>query len=322
MLTVSVLIPFYNVEKYIELCARSIFEQTYINLDIIFIDDHSIDRSAEIVKNLLMQYPSRIPQTRIIQQKKNLGISFARNNALYNAMGEYVFYVDGDDYISINTIDLFVKKALETNADMIFGNFILNKKNQQIEKKEFPYEDKDKLIRDVLLKRHSCQIWNKLIKKKLFVKNNIYFPDGINNGEDYIVLPKLLLFANKIAFIETCTYYYDRTNINSIQANMGNRNYDFDGVKGNENLYDFFCKYDSSFVKYVSAMLLQCKVEYLLWVSDYSIFKIKVKQFVNIKYKYLFYLPFKYILIIILDFVHLYFLIFLIGKKIQKDNIR
>lgn len=317
---ISVLVPIYKVEKYIERCTRSIFEQTYENLDVVFVDDCSPDHSVEILKKNLKLYPKRIAQTRIISHECNKGLAAARNTAILNARGEYVFHLDGDDFLDIHAIEYFAEEACNTNADIIFSNFILEEASGVIKFTETPCRDKEVLLKNIILKKHSCQIWNKLFRKKLYSENCIIVPIGINNGEDYITLPRLLYYAKQISFINAYTYYYNRTNINSFQYNIGCKKNLADGIPGNRFLADFFRNQDVCFVKYVDAMLLDIRVTHLLWATELNDIKIERKNQMYLQYKYVRYLKKKYILvpILFLDFIHADTLILWISKKFQK----
>ena len=123
MYLVSILVPVYKVEKYIEQCARSLFEQTYDNLEYIFLDDCSPDNSIEILKRVMEDYPERKAQVRIIRHERNRGLAAARNTALDAANGPFVTHVDSDDYLGRDAIRLLVKKQEETGADIVSGNY-------------------------------------------------------------------------------------------------------------------------------------------------------------------------------------------------------
>ena len=116
---VSVLVPVYKVEKYIGRCSKYLFEQTYENLEYIFVDDKSPDRSIEILLQILNNYPQRKPQVRIIHHKKNLGLACARNTAVNNATGDFVIHVDSDDYIDRDTITRCIVKQEENDIGTI-----------------------------------------------------------------------------------------------------------------------------------------------------------------------------------------------------------
>ena len=109
--TFSILVPVYGVEKYIERCARSIFEQTYHNLDIVFVDDCTPDKSIDLLQRVLEDYPKRKAQTRIIRHAHNRGLSAARNTAVAAAIGTFLTHVDSDDWIELNAVEVLVSEA-------------------------------------------------------------------------------------------------------------------------------------------------------------------------------------------------------------------
>lgn len=117
---ISIIIPVYGVEKCIERCARSLFEQTLKEgIEYIFIDDCTPDKSIEIVKRVLEEYPERKEQVKIVRHEHNRGVAAARNTALDAATGEFVFFVDADDWIENATIETLVSKQLEVGCRRI-----------------------------------------------------------------------------------------------------------------------------------------------------------------------------------------------------------
>jgi glycosyltransferase involved in cell wall biosynthesis len=119
---VSILVPIYGVEKYIERCARSLFEQTYSNIEYVFVNDCTKDKSIELLMNVLNEYPHRKGQVKLIHHERNRGLAAARNTAVYNMTGEYVWHVDSDDYIETQAVELLVNEIQKTNAEVIiFG---------------------------------------------------------------------------------------------------------------------------------------------------------------------------------------------------------
>ena len=110
---VSVCIPVYGVEKYIEKCARSLFEQTMQDgIEFIFVNDCTKDRSIEILEQVLAEYPHRKEQTRIIHHEKNRGLVAARNTGLAYASGEYIIHCDSDDWVELDMYEKMYKKAI------------------------------------------------------------------------------------------------------------------------------------------------------------------------------------------------------------------
>lgn len=128
---VSILIPVYGVEKYIERCARSIFDQTYQNLDIVFVDDCTPDKRIEILRRVLDDYPERKAQTRIIRHEHNRGLAAARNTAVAAATGTFLTHVDSDDWLELDAVEELVKKQVETGAEIVTGEVYINE--QQID---------------------------------------------------------------------------------------------------------------------------------------------------------------------------------------------
>ncbi len=121
---ISIIIPIFNVEKYIIECLNSVFSQTYKNIEIIIIDDCGTDKSMEIIYNFIKVYPSK-KNVIIIQHPYNKGLSSARNTGIRNATGKYIYFLDSDDYISPNCIESFVNLAISYNyPNIIFGSAI------------------------------------------------------------------------------------------------------------------------------------------------------------------------------------------------------
>lgn len=215
MYCVSVLVPVFRVEKYIARCARSIFEQTYQNLDIVFVDDNSPDRSIFIIKKVLSDYPDRVQQVRIIKHNNNRGLSAARNTAVNNCIGEFLIHVDSDDYLAQNAVELLVDAQKRSDADIVMGSAILLKTLKQNVISSINYENQIEMTRDMCRLTLSHTVWAKLIRKFLYVKHNIHAKEGVNVGEDLQVVPKLSYFASKVVSIDNIVYYYDCTNENS-----------------------------------------------------------------------------------------------------------
>ena len=105
MLKVSIIVPIYNVEKYIERCAVSLFEQTYSNIEYVFVNDCTPDQSITVLKRVIDCYPHRASQTKIINHDYNCGVAISRNTALEHSTGEFVCQVDPDDYIELDAFD-------------------------------------------------------------------------------------------------------------------------------------------------------------------------------------------------------------------------
>ena len=201
---VSILIPIYKVERFIQQCAESIFGQTYDNLDIVFVDDYSPDNSIKILKQVLERYPHRKNQVRIIKHEHNRGLAAARNTAVDAAIGKYLMHVDSDDFLDKRCVD----RIDETSADaVIFGtSYVLPDK--VVTKIVKVPEEKNEYISQLLKRITRFNIWGAMYKTELYKKYNIRAIEGINNGEDFSVVPRLLYNAKKIVGLDMPLYNY------------------------------------------------------------------------------------------------------------------
>lgn len=213
MYQVSILVPIYGVEKYIERCARSLFEQTYDNLEYIFVDDCSPDNSMAILKRVMEDYPERKDQVRIIRHERNRGLAAARNTALDAATGPFVTHVDSDDYLDRSAVQLLVDKQLETDADIVSGNYCMITNKGTREKRLPDYKDRHEfLLKTLDLQEGIRTIWGHLIRLSLYDDYHIRVKEGVNVGEDWQQIPLLAYYAKKASNIDDFVYYYDCTN--------------------------------------------------------------------------------------------------------------
>lgn len=220
MYKVSILVPVYGVQSYIERCARSLFEQTYANLEYVFVNDCTSDSSIEILNQVMGEYPHRAGKVKIINHERNRGIAAARNTALDNATGEFVFHVDSDDWIEPNAVDLLVKKQQETGADIVSSSFYEHRTNEVREgylNWRIPWQERNReeTLKFMLNVGSVVAVWNRLIRRSLFYEHNVRWIEGIDAGEDLIITPRLVYFSKKVAFCNAITYHYDRSNVNA-----------------------------------------------------------------------------------------------------------
>ena len=198
---VSVIIPVYNAEKYLKKCLDSACSQTLKEIEIICVNDCSPDSSLEI----LNEYASKDNRIKIIDFKENKGASAARNAGLKIACGEYISFIDSDDYISLNFLELLYNKAIETNSDIIKGEDLITlkednsieilKQNEKIAKNKYFF-----------LSGFSTAIY----EKKLILDNNILFPENMTMQEDTYWLIQVVHKANKINIVNGAKYYRQR----------------------------------------------------------------------------------------------------------------
>lgn len=218
MYLVSILVPIYKVEPYIERCVRSLFEQTYPELEYVFVDDCTPDSSCSILQNTLEEYPHRKSMTKIIHHKINRGLAAARNSALDNATGEFVCVVDSDDWLERDAVDVLVRKQQETDSDIITGNAFIHYDDRVENLIYSPDRDKKRILIQLLKDTWTmCTfIWGRLYRRSLFEDHHIRCMEGYNYAEDRYQVVRLFFFANKFDFIEDGIYHYEKRNEASI----------------------------------------------------------------------------------------------------------
>lgn len=230
---VSVIIPVYNVEKYLERCLHSICNQTFKDIEIICVNDGSTDKSLEIL-NLFAQEDHRIK----ILDKMNTGVSDCRNKALDMAIGQYVMFVDSDDWIDVNMVERMYSLMTEYNLDLSMCTYCREfigyskEKNFDVPKLNLYTDDEVKiLIRKLIgpLKEELSNpeyldalgtVWGKLYKTDLIKRNNLKFVDlnEIGSAEDVLFNIYYMYQANNVIFLNEPFYHYWRDNNSSITS--------------------------------------------------------------------------------------------------------
>lgn len=204
---VSVIVPVYGVEKYIERCARSLFEQTLDDIEYVFVDDCTPDSSIEILEKVLEEYPSRKPQVKIVRLEKNGGLPQARKAGIQVATGDYIIHCDSDDWVDVTMYEKMYTKAIETDADMVWCDFYISDgcNNVCSTLNKFSY-NKDSLIKFIISGKTHSSLVIKLVKNSLY-SNKIQYPQK-NMREDLALMVQLMYYAKKIEKISEPLYYY------------------------------------------------------------------------------------------------------------------
>lgn len=202
---ISVIVPIYNVEEYINRCISSIVNQTYRDLEIILVDDGSPDNCPKICDD----WANKDNRIKVIH-KKNGGLSDARNVALDIAVGSYVTFVDGDDFIDINYINVLYRNLITNNADISTVNFervfqYVELANDKKIYKSTTYTTREALLDMLLMKNLTQTAWGKLYKIELFSK--LRYPKGALY-EDLAIAYKLLVLTKKVVYCEESLYKY------------------------------------------------------------------------------------------------------------------
>ena len=208
---VSVIITIYNREKYIEDCARSLFEQTLDSVEFVFVDDASIDQSVALLYNQLENYPIRKPQTKIIRLETNGGRAVARQTGLDNVSGEYIIHVDSDDWVDYDMLEKLYERAKETHADIVGCNVTHEYRSYKRLFCQDYSNDMDENIRRLLNGKIFPSLCTSLTRTSLIKDNQIAFPQGLDTGEDLLFNLSLYLHANKVVGIDNPFYHYRHT---------------------------------------------------------------------------------------------------------------
>jgi glycosyltransferase involved in cell wall biosynthesis len=230
---ISIIIPVFNAEQYLTQCLESVLNQTYKRLEVICVNDGSCDNSIEIL-NQFQNKDDRI----IIIDKMNEGVSAARNIALQKAQGNYVMFIDADDWIDSDTCETALFEMKRTNSDVVMWSYTSEHETNQVPKMIFPEDTvfERKAVRKKIHRRligiygeelahpeladSLCTVWGKLYKKELILKNNISFIDlkKIGTYEDGIFNLEVFYYVNKAAYINKCFYHYRRENNSSVTS--------------------------------------------------------------------------------------------------------
>ena len=217
---VSVVIPIYNVQDYVERCVDSIINQTYTNLEIILVNDGSTDKSLERIQ----KYSDRC----IIIDKKNGGLSSARNAGIKKSTGKYLCFVDSDDYLERNALEILINEMILSQPDFCcFRFFTKNQEGKQyIIGKDFQtrcYTERSVIIKAALTGSNiKTSVCSKLYMRSLITDNNIQFVEGTIN-EDAIFTAMVAACATKVSFINIPLYFVEQRR-NSISRNYRNEN--------------------------------------------------------------------------------------------------
>lgn len=232
MVKVSIIVPVYNVEKYLSKCLESLINQTLKDIEVICVNDGSTDNSLSILK----EYANKDSRIKIID-KQNEGVSVARNTGIEVATGQYLMFVDSDDYLVENACEKALNTIEHNESDIcIFGHYDLVDGNKIISHKTNDLiKIKDLNVKENLVE-YSIYIWDKIYRTEFIKSNQIKFPLGLKTAEDVIFCLLCLFNEAKYATLAEPLYVYRiDTNSNSATSNVQNIKND---IKAFETLYN------------------------------------------------------------------------------------
>lgn len=324
----SIIIPVFNAESYIERCIESILLQDYKDIELILIDDCSTDETSNIIKNYLKINDFKI---KYIKNQKNMGCSYSRNLGIKISSGSYIAFVDSDDYVHHEMYSNMMEMLLNKNLDIVVCGIeiIDHMNNTRVEKKLNIKNRMDYFTTKGLIENPV----NKIFKKKSILEYNIKFPLNTHYAEDWAFCFKAMLVANYVGYVSECYYKYIIHGNNSV-CNLQNKV----GVFNSYNDVLFFyreleCTYREELINNILEDKLLFFIKYICFIlSDNNIIKDQNKYYRNyfvknfqlisknslkivIKlyiYNFISCLVYKFKLFFILDFI----------KKIRKYKVR
>lgn len=272
---VSVIVPVYNVEPYLDKCLNTLVNQTLKKIEIIIVNDGSKDNSEKIIEKYLKKYPEKIKYIK----KANGGLSSARNEGLKYASGEYIGFVDSDDYVSLNTFNLMYKKAKEKNFDLVVCNlnYVYETKTKMVSAGlDKDLENEDEVKKNIVFLYPA--VWNKLYKKEIL--DSLKFKEGIWYEDvefNFRVYPRV----KSIGYVDKPLIQYVQRE-SSISKTIDKRLFNYiDNFNGliryyqYNNLYNkYYFELEYSYVRYLYATF----IKQLSYTNDKELFKEGVKE--------------------------------------------
>ncbi|MDF2538626.1 MAG: hypothetical protein K0S76_1647 [Herbinix sp.] len=276
---ISIIIPVYNSEKYLNNCIESVLQQTLTEIEIILIDDGSVDNSFRICE----EYSKRDKRIILIHQH-NKGQSVARNIGLKLASGSYIFFLDSDDRLyQPDTLENMYKKAKKIQCDLLIGQFYCENKENHLEE----YFDETKLIsgREALItllkdKKFQGVVCSNLYERKLFIHHGLLFKEGYIL-EDEELSPKLFYYADRVGVFKNFSYYRTKNENSTTQSETETAI--FKRIRGlimvSASLWNFFVNGDHSTEEEKQIMNRRAVIFYLM--AALSSYKIKKQNYIQ-----------------------------------------
>lgn len=275
---VSVIVPFYNVELYIKKCLESLVNQTLEDIEIILVNDGSKDGSKEIA----MKYTEKYPEKIIYFEKPNGGLSDARNYGMKHTNGDYIAFLDSDDYVELNTYEKLYNKAIETGADMVECDFYWEYPDKKIHDQNANYQNESDMY-----SRARVVAWNKLYKREVLLNSNIEFPKGLLYEDVeffYKILPQI---KHRELINEPLIHYIQRENsITNVQNERTGEIFTIlDNIVEYYKQHGLYEKYSAELEYMYTRILLSSSFKRMVKIQDKDIRKKLLKRTINTVYE-------------------------------------
>mgnify|MGYP000631676954 FL=1 len=243
---VSVIIPVYGVEKYIERCARSLFEQTLDCIEYIFVDDCSPDKSIEILERIIEEYRPRFAgERKVVQIERmltNSGLAAVRKHGIQFSTGDYVIHCDSDDWVDTDMYRLMYEEAKHNDADIVMCGYKVTDGMRIFNECYHQQTNKTKILSSILTMHESWSVWNKMCKRSLY-DNDIVYPT-LAMGEDMVLTTQLVLSAQRIAVVNKAlyNYFYNPNSITNVQSESSRYKHWKDSAENAKIVFSIFKK--------------------------------------------------------------------------------
>ena len=201
-ITVSICVPVYGAERFIDRCVRSLMEQTYEHIEYIFVNDCTKDRSIEMLLEVVKDYPQRRAAVHVVDHEQNRGLSASRHTGVLHATGDYIFHFDDDDFLAPEAIARYVACAEETGADMVMADYNFVFGDQVTPHHDVVPADKADYVRRLLTRKTTINVWGRLIRRSFILENELFAPDGLDLSEDFVLIPVMAYKAARVAKVE------------------------------------------------------------------------------------------------------------------------
>lgn len=213
---VSILVPFYKVERYVGRCVESLFTQTYQNLEYVFVNDCTPDGSMEVINSKIAEY-GIAGKCKIITHSQNMGISVSRNDCLDNMTGDYFLFVDSDDYIDHDMVEQLVEAAVTKDADIAGCGYVKEYSDHSVEHHQRYTDDHDEMMRAITLLTIKGVMWKLLIRSNIVTehRSEVRFIPDRNMVEDYLFCCQVFYYAKRIVGVDRCMYHWIQYNPNN-----------------------------------------------------------------------------------------------------------
>jgi len=307
---VSILVPVYNASNYIERCAHSLFQQTFEDIEYIFVNDSTPDDSIEKLQKTIEQYPCRKDNVKIINHETNKGASASRQTGIDNSTGNYILFVDNDDWINTDMIATMYKKAIEENADIVVCDYIVEKNNNSEYRMDYVSDNNRDYFRD-MLENKLCvgYLWNKMIHRIFFELSDCRFNENLNIVDDFFALIRIYYYVKKCVKIDTAFYHYNKQNSYAQTASKTKIHYE--NVILFYELLEEFLKEKELYEKYINIVefsKVSIKSELFIKTHSYQLRKQYAWLFREIEMKYISQLRFGEKLILFFSHYRMYFI--------------